>query len=416
VLGGTNVVGSTNLVGGTNQVGLGSGAGTTNLALSFNQGVLHLRATNYSTTNFLGTNFMVPSPILVYYQGVLLFQTNLIDGASFDLPFAGTASNLVLVANQGLAYGPDWRMDWVVEPTLNLTPVLSKTLIAGEFTKVGQKDRQRIALLMGDGLLDGSFYPFGDFHVVVNALGLYTNFAHPDLAGKAIVGGSFNVLVGGAPLSNYARLNLDGTLDETFHVGAGTDKPVRAVAVQADGKAIIAGTFTNVDQLSRAYLARLNANGYLDPSYNAGVGPNGGINAVALQSDNNLIIGGEFTAVYGASRNRLARMNGLTGTVDTNFFVGAGANGIVRAVAVMGDGKVLAGGDFTAMNNTPSSYLAQLTPAGAVVTSFSAGLNVNGSVSAIAVQSDGGILIGGAFTSVNGLVLTWPASAGAPAR
>ena len=394
----TSSTGVSNLLSATNALGLANGSGQTNLVLGFTRGVIHLLATNYSTTNAFDPNYQVPSPVQVYYGGALLLQTNLVGGALFDLPFAGIASNLTFAVNLGLTNGPAWSLDWMIEPTMNLVSVPAKTLIGGEFTKVGSQDRQRLALLSGDGALDGSFYPFGNFHTVVSALGLYTNLAQPALVGRVMVGGDFNVLVGGTPLSNYARLNLDGTLDETFHTGTGADRAVRAVAVQPDGQAIIAGAFTNVDQVRRAYVARLGPDGLLDPLYNSGVGPNGAINAVALQPDGNLVIGGEFTAVYGTGRNRIARLNAFSGTVDTNFYTGVGANGVIRAVALQANGQVLVGGDFTTMNNLAFRSLARLTSLGAVDTAFAANGLFNGPVTALALQSDGRILVGGSFT------------------
>ena len=342
--------------GGTNTPAQMPSVGETNILLSFTAGVLHLGVTNFPTYTQLGP-VVIPlaSPVEVYYGTTLLFSNNLSGSNALDLAFNGAASNLLVRINRGLTNGPVWIAGWTVDPGANLVDVPSKTLIAGEFTKVGPNERRRIALLSGDSLLDGAFYPFGGFHTVVNALGLYTNSAQPQLLGRVLAGGDFSVLVGGTPLGNYARLNVDGTLDQSFYMGAGADKAVRAVIVQPDGKALIAGAFTTVDLLQHRYVARLGLDGYPERDFNKGAGPNGPVDAMALQFGTNILIAGEFTSVYGSQCNRIARLSPLTGAVDPTFYTGAGANAAVRALAVLADGRMLVGGDFTRLQQSDRS-------------------------------------------------------------
>src|SRR6266436_3177250 len=87
-------------------------------------------------------------------------------------------------------------------------------------------------------------------------------------------------------------------------------------------------------------LARLNADGTLDSGFQDGLsGTDNWVDSVAVQSDGNVLIGGAFTAVNGVSRNGIARLN-ADGTLDSSFQNGlSGANGIVLSVAVQSDGK-----------------------------------------------------------------------------
>ena len=97
------------------------------------------------------------------------------------------------------------------------------------------------------------------------------------------------------------------------------------------------------------------------------------------------------------------------GTPDTTFNAGgSGANATVYALAVypadsLNAGKILIGGDFTAVNgDTNLNHIARLNPDGSVDPTFNnSGTGANDSVHAITIQSDGGILIGGLFTNVN---------------
>jgi hypothetical protein len=58
------------------------------------------------------------------------------------------------------------------------------------------------------------------------------------------------------------------------------------------------------------HVARLNADGSIDSSFDPGSGPDGPVESLAIQSTGDLIIGGAFTSVNGVPRNRIARLHG----------------------------------------------------------------------------------------------------------
>ncbi len=107
-----------------------------------------------------------------------------------------------------------------------------------------------------------------------------------------------------------------GDVDPTFTAGAGANSTVFAVAVQPDGKVVIGGSFTQVNGVTRTRIARLNADGTLDTTFDTSVGANNGVSAVAVQSDGKVIIGGDFTTVNNTSRLGIARLQGATTTAD----------------------------------------------------------------------------------------------------
>ena len=112
------------------------------------------------------------------------------------------------------------------------------------------------------------------------------------------------------------RLNPDGSIDPTFVPAAVTGPSgvtegiVRALAVQADGKVYIAGSFTNVAGVSRTRIARLNLDGSLDTGFDSGRGPNDTVFSMVVQPNGKVVIGGAFNTVNGFSRNGIARLNG----------------------------------------------------------------------------------------------------------
>lgn len=142
---------------------------------------------------------------------------------------------------------------------------------------------------------------------------------------------------------------------------------VQAVATQPDGKILIGGTFTSIQigststNHSRSRLARLNTDGSVDTGFDPS--PNGSIYAIALQTDGKIIIGGSFTTVQPSgspspvSRTNLARLN-ADGTLDTSF--APNPDGVVYALALRTNGRILVGGGFTSINGGTQRYLAEL--------------------------------------------------------
>lgn len=191
-----------------------------------------------------------------------------------------------------------------------------------------------------------------------------------------------------------------------FGTGEGVQGQVNAVAVQPDGKIVIGGKFSNVSGVPRNNVARLNADGTLDMSFANSIeaGVNGQIFAITLQPSGGIIVGGNFTQAGQFETMNLARYN-ADGTVDQNFGGASGqpgANGAVLALATQPDGKVLVGGNFNVVFGQPRRGLARLntdgTLDGAVVAS-----NVNaitGEVFAVAATPDNRGIAGGNFSVI----------------
>ena len=258
-----------------------------------------------------------------------------------------------------------------------------------------------IGRLDADGSLDPSFNPVANSivrNVVVQA------------DGKILVGGDFTTLSGGgtgATTRNYlGRLNADGSLEVDFNPGA--NERVNAVAVQADGKILVGGTFTTLGggtgTTTRNHIGRLNADGSLDTTFNPGA--NSDVYAVAVQPDGKILVGGLFTGLGGGTgttpRNFLGRLN-TDGSLDTTF--NPGASGTVFVIAVQPDGKILVGGSFITLGGggdgtTTRNHIGRLNADGSLDTTFNPG--ANGSVYALAVQPDGRILVGGLFSTLGG--------------
>jgi uncharacterized delta-60 repeat protein len=221
--------------------------------------------------------------------------------------------------------------------------------------------------------------------------------------GKILTGGQFSTLAPNGGLvvtrNNIARLETDGRLDRTLNLNfVGTF--ALATAVQPDGKILIGGIFSTVLGVTRNNIARLNTDGTLDNAFDPNA--NDDVSSIAVQPDGKILLGGDFTTLSpngggAVTRNRIARLN-PDGTLDTVF--DPNADGTVYAIALQADGKILVGGAFTSIGGQTRNRIARLDATTGLADSFNS--NANGLVWSIAVQPDDKILAGGLFTSIGG--------------
>ena len=237
----------------------------------------------------------------------------------------------------------------------------------------------------------------------------------PATNGAFYVGGNFTNFVrtdGSVVVTNattrVARILADGAVDPEFVTETGPNNVVRVLLPSSANKGLyIGGAFTNVSGQPRSALARLAVGrlGIVDGTLDAGFAPvlAGGsvvVNAIVEQYDGKVLVGGSFSSVNGVSSPNIARLN-ADGTVDTTF-VAPAPSGTVNALALQPDGKILLGGAFTQVAGQPRRGVARLNLDGTLDADFIVGTGVNGTVNSVAVAPDGSIYAGGQFSSYNG--------------
>jgi uncharacterized delta-60 repeat protein len=252
------------------------------------------------------------------------------------------------------------------------------------------------AVAMVPGSLDPSFTLAGRF-----VDGFAVSAIQRQRDGRILLGGNFKALAG-APRNGIVRLLPNLRLDNSFNPGTGFDfsgiglMQINDIAVQADGKILVAGVFDSYNGLPCINLIRLNANGSVDPEFLRSAGVNGAIRSVAVQRDGNILIGGDFTQFGPISRVRVARL--LTdGSLDFDFIPAAGPNAAVNKVALQRDGKILIGGSFTEYQAQARQRIARLHENGDLDTAFDTASGASGEVTDVLPQADGRILIAGGF-------------------
>jgi uncharacterized delta-60 repeat protein len=355
------------------------------------------------------------------------------------LLFGAPALHAQTAGNLDPAFDPNVSLQGATGvATVSVTAVQAdgKTIIGGNFNRVGNTVCNGLARLNADGTVDTSFTAAIEVGSTVLAVA-------PLLGGKLLVSNSFPTSSTG---SQFRRLNADGSVDTTF-VWPGINR-VRTMALQADGKVVVVGVFGNYSsyfrpqgsttsggviilssssaRADRNCIVRLDANGNRDATFLDPAGETryywdftwlGGVNGLAVQPDGKILLKGDFTAWGGQARNHIARLN-ADGSLDANFnpsaiLWGAGPDGKISAMAVQPDGKiVLAGGDVDTSASAPAVFeTVRLNGDGTADATFHAAqyavdsIAFSGAVdvvSLLAVQADGKIVVGGRFGTVDG--------------
>lgn len=229
--------------------------------------------------------------------------------------------------------------------------------------------------------------------------------------GKAILAGDFTQY-NYTNINRIVRINTNGSIDNTFIVGTGFNGSIGKVILQPDNTVIAVGNFTNYNGVTTNRVCKLYSNGSIDGTFstNIGSGANGWVYDVKRQADGKLIITGEFTSFNGTSVNRLTRLN-ADGTVDTTFQTNIGTaiggSGYVTGLFIkqQSDEKILLAGFFTTFNSVAKNRIVRLNTDGTIDATFNMGTGFNGATWVMEVLSNDKILIGGEFTSYNGFAI-----------
>ncbi len=345
----------------------------------------------------------------------MLYQTNgqIVIGGSFTTVQPNGASTAI-TRNHIARFNTDGSLDMSFDPNADKT-VLSLGLQANGQIVVGggfatlqpngattPTNRSCAARVNSDGSLDTTWDPEPNGSVS-NILVLATQ--------EVVLGGEFvtvqpNGSTGAIQCDFVAKLNPDGSLELNFVINPLQN--VTALAIQADGKLLIGGTFTqifpvnNLSATAAPYLARINNDGSVDTSFLPT--PNQAVSAIGVQQDGEIVLGGYFTTVQPQDtagptlRNHIARVNAY-GVPDSTM--DPDSTGTVFASAVLSNGQMLVGGTFLSIGGVTKNFFARLNSDGSLDQAFLA--TVNGPIQAIALQSNGQIVIAGSFSEVDGI-------------
>ncbi|MEI6259973.1 MAG: hypothetical protein WCR46_08710 [Deltaproteobacteria bacterium] len=242
-----------------------------------------------------------------------------------------------------------------------------QVVVIGDFTSINGVACTKIARLNADGSVDSTFQMSAD--ILTNRIDAVA--AQPD--GKIIIGGQLTNYGETASRNYLFRLNINGSWDTSLNAGGyifetqetyGINGLVKSINVDTNGKILIGGEFT----VPTNHIARLNEDGTADTAFIPGTGANDTVTHIARQS-NGIIIGGSFSSLNGTAKAKLARL-GINGALDATAFGTGLYGGNLLALAVQSDDRILIGGTFTVLDDVSVPKLVRLTAAGALDNSF----------------------------------------------
>lgn len=228
-----------------------------------------------------------------------------------------------------------------------------KILVAGSFSAFNGFNYSGLVRLNTDGSLDNSFVPqTGIYQFSFNSIDIQSD-------GKIIACGDFAYI--GTTNVRIVRFNTDGTIDTSFNPNSdGSATSINKVVIQPDGKVLIAGGFSTFsgDQ-NREAIVRVDINGSIDNTFNVGANPGAHIYDLHLQSNGKIVLVGLFATWNGNPQRRILRVSS-TGSFDGSFNPGQGADNTINCITPQTDGKLLIGGYFDDFDNTIRRRLARI--------------------------------------------------------
>lgn len=241
--------------------------------------------------------------------------------------------------------------------------------------------------------------------------------------GKILIYGNIDDYLG-QEVNKLFRIFPDGRLDASFNVGAGPDahdvfinQNSNAICIQDDGKILVGGNFTSFNNVARKKVVRLNTDGSVDLTFNTGNGSfDGMILAIEMQADGKIICGGIFNQFNGSTKNNLVRLNS-NGTIDMTFNIGTGfsyeissgtiQSSYVNSIEVLDNAKIIVGGYFNRYNDALQKGVIRLNSNGTKDASFLIGSGTN-EIDVVrkiyASPADGKIYLAGSISNFNNAV------------
>ena len=274
-------------------------------------------------------------------QGDLSFPANGAD--EFYQPITFTVTNSTLTK-----FNRDFKIEFYQEISVNSQTVPALAGMVGETTVTILFNDQHPPAGSVDELYNADFNRDLALPPAIVPITTPQNDPNPGVAGlvnsllvlpnnETLIAGDFSSYNGstfnsGHPINSIALLATNGALDQSFSPNSGADDgPVNAMALTSGNQYIVGGNFTSFNGTPRGYVARVNADGSLDMGFNASADNN--VRAVAVQPDGKVLIGGDFQNVNGVPRNYLARLN-TDGSLDTTFNPSNTLGGSVYALAL----------------------------------------------------------------------------------
>lgn len=275
----------------------------------------------------------------------------LLGGIGFSGYNGNIVNNLVRINPDG-TYDPTFNVSFgISNPNISnviVQPFDQQILVVGNFSQVnGDITKKYLVRLNTNGSVDNTFN-------TNNMLNIPT-VIQLQSDGKVLVGSTQGSVF------YLHRRNTDGSLDTTFNtnLGLGFNSTVLAIEIQPiDNKILVGGNFTSFNgDTTKRYLVRLNQDGTIDNTFNLGSGFIGVTTIWTIKVDTfgGIYVGGQFSNFNFQPFNNIIKLTSL-GTIDTTFNSGIGFTGYVSKIDLDSNNKLIINGDFVSYNNYPNNF------------------------------------------------------------
>jgi len=227
-----------------------------------------------------------------------------------------------------------------------------------------------------------------------------------DTTGNIYIGGSFNFNNGTYNFQNIAK--YDSNILNWVPLSGGVSGPVYTIAIDTNDNVYAGGDFTDASGITVNNIAMWNSNTSIWSSLGSGTngsGRLGNVYTIAIDTNDNVYAGGDFTDASGLTVNNIAMWDpiGLTWSA-----LGTGTDGVDNAVytiAIDSNNNVYVGGIFTSAGNLSANYIAKWdgTIWSQLISSGDINPGLNSVVNSLSIDSGNNVFIGGIFNSNNDL-------------
>lgn len=267
----------------------------------------------------------------------------------------------------------------------------SSIIVSGNFTQYDESPRNYLVKLDPNGYVDESFN-VGQSSPSIKDVAVQA-------VNKVIVIGSFTTFEG-QPLGGIVRLNANGSIDNTFQSGTGFagsgSSPANVVTVQSDQKILLGGNFYSYNGVNVSRIIRLNEDGSLDETFNAPSDFPLGISEIVELPDGKILVGYRSVSTSYPGISRLNSDGSIDSTFQLNPMIDAGD--YVFDIVQQPTGEVIAVGDFTSLTGTTASHILRAQNNGAIDQAFLEEGGFNDNANSLALHSDGGVVVVGDFS------------------
>lgn len=245
---------------------------------------------------------------------------------------------------------------------------LGRIVASGTFTSYNGVPRNRLVrILPADGSIDPTFDIGTGFNDFTQAIAFDSN-------NSIVVGGIFSTYKG-VSSPRIIKLLENGDIDTSFVVGTGFNNTVTDILLTSMDNMYVVGYFSRWKGVDVSLgITKLLPNGDRDLNFDGGTGfsplSNNPNNLLQIEGETSFYVIGYFVSYNSQQHNRIIKLNS-DGSVDNTFNAGTGFNDVTFTSQIIWENKIFITGLFTEYNGVPSFYSIILNSDGSVYLPFS---------------------------------------------